>query len=288
MSILIGHASVDECGRSGGGQSGDQTGKEVYIRFWYAGNWNVVLRPLSAAAAEKMAAACEILCKGNLVGYDQYQRNSLWDELEKVGWDAARLRTKCGTDCSAFMTACARAAGIDIPRIAMGGGQYNAPVTYTMRSAFSSTGAFQVLTDAKYLASDKYLKRGDVLVRESGHAAMALGDGAQAGTDTPAQVASVPVVTAQAGSAKEVKATEIAFLRDTALTGAYECTASVLNIRNGAGAGKKMLTQIKRGDVVHCYGYFNLVNGVKWLYIQFTQGGVRYTAFASASYLKKL
>lgn len=291
MSILIGHASIDESGRAGNGQAGDQTGKEVYIGYWYSGNWNIVLRPLSEEIAEKMASACEILCKGNFVGYDQYQRNSLWDELEKVGWNVEKLRTKCETDCSAFMTACARAAGINIPRVAMGNGQYNAPVTYTMRDAFGSTGKFQVLSDAKYLTSDKYLKRGDVLIRESGHTAMALGNGAQSGTDTPTQAASTPVVTASIATTtagiKEIKGTGIAFLRETALTGAYECTASILNIRDDSGADKKMLTQIKRGTVVNCYGYFNVVNGVKWLYIQFIQDGVRYTGFASASYLKK-
>lgn len=291
MSILIGHASIDERGMSNSGQAGDQTGKEVYIGYWYSGNWNLVLRPVSEEIAEKMANACETLCKSNLVGYDQYQRNSLWDELEKVGWNAAKLNTKCETDCSAFMTACVRAAGINIPRVAMGNGQYNAPVTYTMRDAFSSTGKFQVLTDSKYLTSDKYLKRGDVLVRESGHTAMALGNGAQSGADTPTQAVSGNVSTPLVGTTtvgiKEVKGTGIAFLRETALTGTYECTASVLNILDDSGADKKILTQIKRGTVVNCWGYFNLVKGVKWLYIQFTQGGIRYTGFASESYLKK-
>lgn len=177
MSILIGHAAGDENGRAHGGQSGDQTGKEVCIRSWYAGGWNVILRPVSENVAEKMAAACEVLCKGNLVGYDQWQRNDLWTELERVGWDPALLAVKCETDCSALMTACARVAGIDVPRVAMGGGRYNAPVTQTMRRAFGATGEFLVLTEAKYLTSDRYLKRGDVLVRESGHTAMALGDG---------------------------------------------------------------------------------------------------------------
>lgn len=180
MSILIGHASIDERGRANGGQAGDQTGAEVCVRSWYAAGWNVVLRPKSAAVAEKMASACETLCKGNLVGYDQYQRNTLWDELERAGWNPDALKTKCETDCSAFMTACARAAGISVPRVTLTTGQLNAPVTQTMRSAFGSTGAFEILTESKYLTSDKYLRRGDVLVRESGHTAMALDDGESA------------------------------------------------------------------------------------------------------------
>lgn len=285
MSILIGHARSDENKRAGGGQAGDQTGAEVQISSWYAGGWNIVLRPVSSVTAEIMAAVCEILCKGNLVGYDQYQRNTLWDELEKVGWDPSKLKTKCETDCSAFMCACAKAAGIGIPRIAIGNGQYNSQVTYTMREAFRSTGRFQVLIDSKYLTSDKYLKRGDILVRESGHTAMVLGNGAQASTPTvPAAAVPTP-----AASADEVKATGIAFLRDTTLTGRYKCTASTyLSARDDSGASKNELARIKPGEVVECWGYFNLVNGIKWLYIQFTQDNVKYTAFACASFLKKL
>lgn len=298
MSILIGHASIDENSKASGGQAGDQTGKEVYIGYWYSGNWNVVLRPISSTVAEKMATACETLCKGNLVGYDQGQRNTLWDELEKVGWDAKKLKTKCETDCSAFMTACARVAGLNIPRVFLGNGQYNAPVTWTMRNAFSSTGAFQVLTDSKYMTSDKYLKRGDILVRESGHTAMALQNGSQANATTPVQNTNTintanTIATAKptttATSIKEVKASEPAYHRDTSLTGRYKCTASdFLSVRDGAGKSKTELAQIKPGEIVNTWGYYNTVGNVKWLYVAFTQNGISYIGYACENYLKKL
>ena len=104
-------------------------------------------------------------------------------------------------------------------------------------------------------------------------------------TATPAATATAPAASTPA--TKTVKATEAAHYRDDSLAGAYECTASLLNIRNGAGTTKKTLTQIKKGTVVRCYGFYNVANGAKWLYIQFTQGNVTYTAFASAAYLKK-
>lgn len=278
MSVLIGHASIDERGRASGGQAGDQTGAEVCVRAWYNGNWNIVLRPISPAVAEKMAASCEILCRGNLVGYDQYQRNTSWNELEKVGWDAAKLKTPCETDCSQLMAVCARCAGINIPRVPLGGGQYNAPITQTMRNAFASTGAFQVLTDAKYMTSDKYLKRGDILVRESGHTAMVLGDGSTAATPS----------TAPTGGVKEVVASGKAHHRAKALEGAYKCTSATLSIRDAAGASAKELTQIRLGETVQCWGYFSVDGAEAWLYVQLTQGGVKYTAFACETYLKRL
>ena len=277
MSIKIGHASGDENGGAHGGNAGDQTGRECRIQEWYAGNWNVVLRPKSPTVAEAMAKACETLCNSNLVGYDQWQRNTLWDELEKVDWKPERLRTKCETDCSALMSACARSAGIDIPRVALGGGQYNSPVTQTMRSAFGSTGAFEILTDSKYMTTDKYLKRGDVLVRESGHTAMALGNG---GTAAP-NPATQPTL-------KECKATEVAKYFDRDVAGTYQCTAFYLYVRNGAGVLTRFLTTISRGTKVQCYGYYNLAGDVKWLCVQFTQNGTLYTGYASERYLKKV
>lgn len=288
MSVLIGHASIDENGRANSGQAGDQTGKEVCIRVWYNGSWNIVLRPKSATVAEIMAAACEILCNGNLVGYDQYQRNDLWDDLAAVRWNPSALKKKTETDCSSFMAVLAKIAGIEVPRVALGNGKYNAPVTQTMRSAFTSTGSFEVLTDSKYLTSDKYLKRGDILVRESGHTAMVLGKGELAGGSATQTAASTPAQSSPAtATTKEMKATEAAHYFYKGLAGTYKCTASELNIRNGAGTSKKILTTIKNGATVQCYGYYNVVGSDKWLYIQFQQGTVKYTAFASAQYLSK-
>ena len=42
------------------------------------------------------------------------------------------------------------------------------------------------------------------------------------------------------------------------------------------------------GTKVQNYGYYTEVNGVKWLYIQVTYQGVKYTGFSSGAYLKKV
>lgn len=188
MSVMIGQASVDERGRANGGSAGDQTGKEVYIRSWYqhARGWNVVLRFKDPAKAEKAAAFVEQCCRGGMVGYDQYQRNTLRDAARAAGWIGKNIKTKCETDCAAFMAVAAEAAGVNMDGcyLAFANGQLNAPVTSTMRAKFAATGAFDVLTASKYLTSDKYLKRGDILIREDAHTIMALNDGALAGGST--------------------------------------------------------------------------------------------------------
>lgn len=176
MSVIIGHASADERGRASGGQAGDQTGREVCTRSWYIGGWNVVLRAKDPAIAEKMARFCEAVCANDCIGYDQYNRNSLRAAARAVGWDASKITAPCSTDCSALMTCCAEAAGVNVPYTIIGTVE-NAPVTQNMRTRFFNTGAFQVLFDREYLDTSANLRRGDILVRESGHTAMALTDG---------------------------------------------------------------------------------------------------------------
>lgn len=174
MAVIIGHASIDERGKANSGQAGDQTGREVCTRNWYDRGWTVLLRAKDPAVAERMARACEAGCANNHIGYDQYQRNTLRARARDFAWDLSKITVDCETDCSAFMTVCAEAAGVNMVGAYTSG---NAPVTQNMRQKFTATGAFTALTDSKYLTSDRYLKRGDILVYERGHTVMALSNG---------------------------------------------------------------------------------------------------------------
>lgn len=173
--VKIGHAAISEGGKARGGQAGDQTGGEVCTRVWYNKNWSKLLRAKDPAIAEKMARACEAGCKNDKIGYDQDGRNSAHTEAQKVGYDLSKITTPCETDCSAFMTLCALAAGVK-------GLEYtgNAPTTTTMCDAFIRTGMFDLKTDVKYLNTDAYLRRGDILVAPGKHTVMALENGTNA------------------------------------------------------------------------------------------------------------
>ena len=85
---------------------------------------------------------------------------------------------------------------------------------------------------------------------------------------------------------KEVRATKYASKFDRFIADTYEVTASWLNVRNGAGTTHKVLVSIPKGTKVRCYGYYSLVGSTKWLYIQFTYNGIKYTGFTSSKYLK--
>lgn len=171
MSVRIGHASIDERGKITGGNAGDQTGKEVCIRSYYLNNWRYVVRAKDPQIAEAMAKACEIGCKNDNIGYSQSDRNSLYKALQNNNFNIANVG-KCNTDCSAFMVACAITGGIKELNY-----KSNAPTTSTMYSAFRATGRFDIYTDAKYLLSDKYLRRGDILISPGRHTVMVLDNG---------------------------------------------------------------------------------------------------------------
>lgn len=182
MAIRIGHASIDENGKANSGVAGDQTKKEVVIRDWYNKPWNVVLRPKSATVAELSAKACEAACENDNVGYDQYARNTLNTKAKAVGYDIAAISDPCECDCSSLMHVCAIAGGAALTYGS------NGHTTRTMVKEFVNSGDYEKLTDSKYLSSDKYLKRGDILVKEGSHTAMALDNGSEI-------VAPAPVVT---------------------------------------------------------------------------------------------
>lgn len=174
MTVKIGHACIDENGKIHGGAAGDQTGKEVCTRTWYAGGWTVLLRPKNPVMAEKMARACEAGCANNKIGYDQYQRNTLRKRAKAAGWDLAKITAACECDCSSFISVCAEAAGVNMDDAYTNG---NSPTTSTMRSKYKATGAFNALTDSKYLTGSGYLQRGDILVKEGTHTVMVLNNG---------------------------------------------------------------------------------------------------------------
>lgn len=177
MAVKIGHASIAENGSATGGVAGDQTGKELCTRSWYTKGWNVVLRPKSAVLAELSARACEAACANENIGYDQGGRNTLNTKAKAVGYDLGKIASPCECDCSSLMHVCAIAGGAKLSY------EGNGYTTRTMVSAFVASGNYEKLTASKYLDQDTYLMRGDILVKEGSHTAMALTNGSSVSSD---------------------------------------------------------------------------------------------------------
>ena len=163
--MKIAHASISENGTANG-RKGDQTGREVCIRDWWDFGYNTVLRCKDDNIRNRMVSLAQDGCYNNNIGYSQFSnggRNSLHTELLKNGYNFKTVGP-CNTDCSAFMTAVAIAAGVKALEY-----NGNAPTTSTMVNAFAATGLFEVLRDAKFLHSSRELAYGDILVAPGNH-----------------------------------------------------------------------------------------------------------------------
>lgn len=173
MAIKIGHASIDENGKAAGGTAGDQTGREVCIRSYYKNTWDAVMRPKKPEIAEKSAKFVEDACANRNIGYDQWGRNSLFTEAKKVNFDCSKITVKCECDCSSLIHVAVLATGANVRYVG------NAFTTRTMIDELMASGDYEKLTDCKYIKSDEYLKRGDILVKKGGHTVMVLEDGSE-------------------------------------------------------------------------------------------------------------
>ncbi len=168
----IGSARINENGKAYGGKAGDQTGMEVSTQNWYLHSlgWGP-LRAKSAEQREKIALCMEAACNNKHIGYDQWARESLYNEAEKYGFDVSRVTKDVECDCSALVRVCCAFAGIKVA-------SFN---TASEVGTLMASGAFDNYTDADHCSSSRKLLRGDILVtKEKGHTVVVLTDGADA------------------------------------------------------------------------------------------------------------
>lgn len=169
MSKLI-HARFTENGDSGWNgkaQAGDQTGNEVSVTDFYSAPWDFCLRYFNWDLAREFVIIAKKLAECVKVGYDQSQRNTLYQELKKVNFDVDKYilsGKKCETDCSAFVYACLCVLLPDLRS------DKNAPTTADMEAYYKTKG-FTVLKDRGYLDGSKN-QTGDILVRSGHHTAI--------------------------------------------------------------------------------------------------------------------
>ncbi len=169
MAVIIGHARMDENGRSKGGEAGDQTGLELCTQAWYPHRlrW-IVLRPKDRKKAVKIAWNMKAACENPNIGYDQSQNKTLYRMAEPLGFDCSKVTTPTETDCARLVRVCCAYAGI------MAEDFYTA----TEPAALMATGQFMQLTSAMHCESSDYLRVGDILVTSTqGHTAVVLTDG---------------------------------------------------------------------------------------------------------------
>lgn len=169
MTVYIGNAVGDEHGKASGGEPGDQTEKELRIQPWYKNKkgWRV-FRPKSYEVAQKLAEDMRAACDNPAIGYDQKQRNTLYNVADQVGFDCAKVDKPCECDCSSLVRVCLAYAGIKT-------GNFN---TASEPSVLKKTGAFDEMKGPEYTDESGWLKTGDILVTTvKGHTAIVLNCG---------------------------------------------------------------------------------------------------------------
>lgn len=172
-TVKVGSARIDENGKAHGGKAGDQTGKEVGMQNYYVHSkgWRV-FRAKDRVHALRIAECMKKACDNGKIGYDQYQRNTLYDKAKKYGFDVSKVTEACETDCSALVRVCCEYAGIS--------GLPAAFRTVNMPTYLMKTGKFVELKGDKYTKKSTYLGAGDILVtKTSGHTVVVLNCGSK-------------------------------------------------------------------------------------------------------------
>jgi len=173
MAVYLGSAHGDENGRAHGGKAGDQTGNELSARPYYnhSKGWRI-FRPISKEKGLAIARAAKAACNNPNIGYDQWQRLTLYNEAQKVGFDLAKVAVPCETDCSALVQVCCAAAGINVRNFD----------TSTEAQALMATGQFEEI----HTKNPERLRAGDILVTfTKGHTEIVLNNGSEVKDEPP-------------------------------------------------------------------------------------------------------
>lgn len=277
MAVRIGHARVNEQGEYWGGAKGDQTGQEVAITPWYNRPWNVVLRAKNAEMAGKIAEDMEKGCCNQNIGYSMGTRNTCLAEARKVGYDLEKVAAKCNADCSSLVMVCCCYAGVKESDLYKDGNSF---VTANMVERLKRTGLFSVYRANKYTQSSDYLQRGDILVYEGHHTAVALDNGSKV---QPAAAKPSEQDGSGANGGKAGAKIDTADSKDKSLAGTYR-VLTPLYLRAGAGKDKKAVRVMASGERIRNYGYYTEKAGTVWILVETSRGE---TGFCSAKYTRK-
>ena len=303
MAVKVGSARIDENGKACGGAAGDQTGKEVSAQSWYlhSKGWRV-FRAKDPAIGARMAAQMLAACGNPCIGYDQWQRHTLYKAAKAAGWDIGKVKTRCETDCSALIRVILAGVGVFVPEDFRTG---------NMPKYLLGTGKFTELKDGRYTTKSDYLRRGDILVtKTSGHTVMVVSDGPKAGDSAPgeglrrgdrgADVTAMqrglvawdgkclPKYGADGDFGGETEAAVKAFQASAGLpvTGVYDAataaklkaigapkavkvTGNLVNVRSAPGTTSKILGVVRKGEVLEYQGESRDVGGTPWYLVAY-------------------
>ena len=209
-NMKISTCSINEIGKAIGGKAGDQTGKEYYIRDYYDGPWDYVLRYPDKKITKQIADLAEKIAKDNKCGYDQAARLGLYNQLKNHNFDYDKITDKFNADCSSSTSAIIITIG-NLNNIKELEDLNPSSTTRNLKNNLTNAG-FKIVKTTK-------LKPGDVLLREGHHVVITIDDEVKESTEY------------------EVGKT-------------YKITVSTLNVRKGPGTKNDIVTTLKKDSKV--------------------------------------
>ena len=264
----ISNSGSDERGKYNSGTAGDQTGNEWCLRSWYNRPWNCVLRHPDEKVRMKLAELACAAALNNCIGYDQYQRDTYWNQLQKVNYDPSKITVNCESDCSAGVIANTKAVGCLFGITALK--NVNSTYTGNMKAGFKAAG-FTVLTESKYINGTDYLLPGDILLNEKSHTATNITKGSKAVSTSTSSTN-----TSTTSTSKKLNTTKLWKGKAT----------STLNVRTWAGVEYSTcsFSPLKKGAKFNVLDEIKAADGSTWYYIK--KNGK--TGFVSGKYVKKV
>lgn len=175
---MLSNCGHDSRGMYSGDAAGDQTGDEWAIVNWYDypyGGWNYVLHHPDSNIRSTIAQLATEAANNDNIGYDQSERYTFWQQLEKAGYHPKNITTPCEADCSSGVIAIAKAVGLLCGDSSLG----NISIygyTGNLRQILTAVG-FEAYSDAKYLTGDSWLYAGDFLLNTENHVCTCITDG---------------------------------------------------------------------------------------------------------------
>ena len=262
---MLANSGHDEHGRYSGGLPGDQTGTEWQVRQWYNRPWNCVLRYPDPVVGNKIAELSRAAALNDHIGYNQGKRMTYLAELERANWQPGMIRVDCEQDCSSGVIANTIAAGYLLGIDALKHIGKRATYTGNMRQAYKDAG-FEVLTDGKYLSSNRYLMPGDILLNDAHHVAVNLDTGIAVKMEQTAEKSKLSQNPKWVG----------------------ECTASLLNVRSGPGTGYACIKEwpmLAKGNWIDVCDEVGAADGGLWYYIRIYG---KYYGYVYSKYIKHI
>lgn len=142
MTYWVSNCGGDEHGHAMGGEAGDQTQREYRVKEWTDFGQDKIARHPDPVIQNLIARLAVQAADNDNIGYDQSERLTMWQQLQKVGYWPKDISKPCEADCSSSTAAIVKAVGYLVGDEKMQ--RCHEYMTTWTETAFLSSAGFQI------------------------------------------------------------------------------------------------------------------------------------------------